>query len=187
MKYLIVGLGNIGAEYTNTRHNIGFKILDALAGASNILFATDRYADRSVFKFKGRQYILIKPSTYMNLSGKAVNYWMQKENIPIENVLVLTDDLALNLGHVRIKSKGSDGGHNGLKNINEVLGSNQYARLRFGIGNEFSRGAQIDYVLGEWTSDEIKILPERIDLCIEAIKAFGTIGIQRTMNQFNNK
>lgn len=187
MKYLIVGLGNIGAEYANTRHNIGFKILDALAGASNILFTPDRYADRAVLKFNGRQYILIKPSTYMNLSGKAVNYWMQKENIPIENILVLTDDLALNIGHVRIKSKGSDGGHNGLKNINEVLGSNQYARLRFGIGNEFSRGAQIDYVLGEWTDDDMMILPERIDLCIEAIKAFGTIGIQRTMNQFNNK
>lgn len=187
MKYLIVGLGNIGAEYANTRHNIGFKILDALSGASNIVFTPDRYADRSVLKFKGRQFILIKPSTYMNLSGKAVNYWLQKEKLQLENLLVLTDDLALNLGHVRIKTKGSDGGHNGLKDINDVLGSNQYARLRFGIGNAFPQGNQIDYVLGQWSDEEKNILPERIDLCIEAIKAFGTIGIQRTMNQYNNK
>jgi PTH1 family peptidyl-tRNA hydrolase len=187
VKYLIVGLGNIGAEYQNTRHNIGFKILDALAEASNITFTPDRYGSKTVYRFKGRQFVLIKPATYVNLSGKAVNYWMQKEKIPIDKVMVLTDDLALNFGHIRIKAKGSDGGHNGLKSINEVLGMNNYARLRFGIGNEFSMGQQIDYVLGEWDAREEKALPERIGKCIEVVKAFGTIGIQRTMNQCNNK
>jgi PTH1 family peptidyl-tRNA hydrolase len=187
VKYLIVGLGNIGAEYENTRHNIGFKILDALAEASNITFTPDRYASKAVYRFKGRQFVLIKPSTYVNLSGKAVNYWMQKEKVPIDKVMVLTDDLALNFGHIRIKAKGSDGGHNGLKNINELLGMNNYARLRFGIGKEFSMGQQIDYVLGKWDAEEEKALPERIGKCIEVIKGFGTIGIQRTMNQYNNK
>lgn len=187
MKYLIVGLGNIGAEYQNTRHNIGFKILDALAESSNIVFSPDRYGDKAVYRFKGRQYILIKPSTYVNLSGKAVNYWMQKENIPIEKLFVLTDDLALNFGHIRIKAKGSDGGHNGLKHINEILETTQYARLRFGIGNDFSRGQQIDYVLGEWGNDELENMSDRLNACIDIIKAFGTIGLQRTMNQYNNK
>ncbi len=187
MKYLIIGLGNIGEEYRNTRHNIGFQILDALAGASNIVFTPARYGDKAVMKFKGRQYILIKPSTYVNLSGKAVNYWLQKEKISLDNLMVLADDLALNFGKIRIRAKGSDGGHNGLKNINEMLGTSKYARLRFGIGDEFSTGHQVNYVLGKWHPDEKEMLPERIDKCIEAVKAFGTIGIQRTMNQFNNK
>ncbi len=187
MKYLIVGLGNIGEEYKNTRHNIGFQILDALADASNIVFTPARYGDKALYKFKGRQFILIKPSTYVNLSGKAVNYWLQKEKISTENLLVIADDLALNFGKIRIRAKGSDGGHNGLKSINEIIGTNKYARLRFGIGDEFSTGQQVDYVLGKWQPDEREHLPERIEKCIEAVKAFGTIGIQRTMNQFNNK
>lgn len=184
---MIVGLGNVGDEYQHTRHNIGFEILDALAKASNICFTDKRYGFISEYKFKGRTFVLLKPSTYVNLSGKAVNYWMQKENIPIENLLVILDDLALPLGTLRLRSKGSDGGHNGLKNIDEVLGRQDYARLRFGIGNEFPKGYQVDYVLGEWTAEEKKILDERIPIVIEIIKGFGTIGVQRTMSQFNNK
>ncbi|MCT4639826.1 MAG: aminoacyl-tRNA hydrolase [Bacteroidales bacterium] len=187
MKYLIVGLGNIGAEYINTRHNIGFKILDALANASNISFKDLRYGAVTEYKWKGRTFILLKPNTYMNLSGKAVNYWLQKENIPVENMLVLVDDLALPFGTIRLRGKGSDGGHNGLKNINQILGHSSYARLRFGIGDEFRRGGQVDYVLGEWSDDEKKTLPERKDLCIDIIKSFGAIGLARTMNQYNNK
>jgi PTH1 family peptidyl-tRNA hydrolase len=187
VKYLIVGLGNIGEEYRNTRHNIGFQILDAFAEASNIAFSPARYGDKAVVKFKGRQFILIKPSTYMNLSGKAVNYWLQKEKLSPDSLLVLTDDLALDFGTIRLRAKGSDGGHNGLKSINEIIGTNKYARLRFGIGNEFNRGQQVDYVLGEWADEHIEKLPERKEKCIEAIKAFGTVGIAMTMNQFNNK
>lgn len=187
MKYLIFGLGNIGPEYANTRHNIGFKILDALAKASNIAFKDNRYGFTAEMKFKGRKFILVKPNTYMNLSGRSVNYWMQKEKVPIQNVFIVLDDLALPFGTIRIKSKGGDGGHNGLKHINEVLGHSNYSRLRFGIGNEFGQGQQVDYVLGEWDAEEIKKLPERFDLCIEAVKSFGTIGIERTMNYFNNK
>ncbi|PLX20705.1 MAG: aminoacyl-tRNA hydrolase [Salinivirgaceae bacterium] len=187
MKYLIVGLGNIGEEYMNTRHNIGFQILDAFAKASNVAFSPARYGDRAVIKFKGRQFILIKPSTYMNLSGKAVNYWLQKEKLSQDKLLVLTDDLALEFGTIRIRAKGSDGGHNGLKNINEVLGMNGYARLRFGIGNEFNRGHQVNYVLGQWDDYELEKLPERKEKCIEAIKTFGTVGLSTAMNQFNNK
>lgn len=187
MKYLIAGLGNIGEEYANTRHNIGFIILDALAKASNISFKSDRLASVVELKFKGRTFILIKPSTYMNLSGKAINYWMQNEKISIENVLVVTDDLALPFGTIRIKSKGSDGGHNGLKNIQETLQNQNYARLRFGVGNNFNKGTQVNYVLGEWAEDETKIMPERIEKCIEAIKAFGTIGLNNTMNNYNGK
>ncbi len=187
MKYLIVGLGNIGEEYRGTRHNIGFQILDAFAEASNISFTPARYGDRADVKFKGRQFILIKPSTYVNLSGKAVNYWLQKEKLSLENLLVITDDLALNFGTIRIRAKGSDGGHNGLRNINELIGSNKYARLRFGIGDEFHHGQQVDYVLGKWSPEEKKILSERIETSMEAIKAFGTVGIQRAMNLFNNK
>lgn len=186
-KFLIVGLGNIGVEYENTRHNIGFKVLDALAKASNIFFKTERYGDVAEFKFKGRTFILLKPSTYMNLSGKAVSYWLQKEKIPLENLLIITDDLALSLGTLRLKGKGSDGGHNGLKSIQSLVGTSKYARLRFGIGDKFSKGHQINYVLGEWSSDEEKILPERIEKATEIIKAFGTIGLNFTMNQFNNK
>ncbi|WP_462279647.1 aminoacyl-tRNA hydrolase [Salinivirga cyanobacteriivorans] len=187
MKYLIVGLGNIGETYRGTRHNIGFQILDAFAEASNVSFSPARYGDRADVKFKGRQFILIKPSTYVNLSGKAVNYWLQKEKLSTDHLLVLTDDLALNFGTIRIRAKGSDGGHNGLKNINELIGTNKYARLRFGIGDEFHRGNQVDYVLGKWEQEEKKQLPERIETCIDAVKAFGTVGIQRAMNQFNNK
>ena len=185
MKYLIVGLGNIGAEYAATRHNIGFKVLDALAEASNTVFSSQRYGSVAELKHKGRTFILLKPSTYMNLSGKAVSYWMQAEKIPLENVFVIVDDIALPFGTIRIRAKGSDGGHNGLKNIAELLGTNAYARLRFGIG-DFPKGMQIDYVLGEWTKEEAAALPERTKVAAEAIKAFGTIGLERTMNQFNN-
>ncbi len=187
MKYLIAGLGNIGPEYKNTRHNIGFQILDALAEASNISFNDKRYGFVAEYKYKARTFVLLKPTTYMNLSGRAVNYWMQKENISIENVLVVVDDLALPFGTIRLRSKGSDGGHNGLKNITEVLGRNDYARLRFGIGDNFHKGFQVDYVLSDWTNEEQKEMPEKIDNCIEIIKSFGTIGVERTMNFFNKR
>lgn len=185
MKYLIVGLGNIGAEYSETRHNIGFKILDALAEASNISFEPARYGDRAVYKFKGRQFILIKPSTYMNLSGKALRYWMEKEKVSVENTLTIVDDLALPFGKSRLKTKGSDAGHNGLKNIIELLGTTAFPRLRIGIGDDFSKGKQIDYVLGEWSPEEKEELPKIIKKAIETIKSFGTIGVTRTMNFFN--
>lgn len=187
MKYLIAGLGNIGPEYKNTRHNIGFQILDALAGASNIVFNDRRYGFVAEYKFKGRTFILLKPTTYMNLSGRAVNYWMQKEKIPLENTLVLVDDIALPFGTVRLKAKGSPGGHNGLRNISDVLGTNDYPRLRFGIGDEFHQGFQVDYVLSDWSREEEKELPEKIDNCIEIIKSFGTIGVERTMNIYNKR
>ncbi|MFW5756072.1 MAG: aminoacyl-tRNA hydrolase [Tangfeifania sp.] len=187
MKYLIAGLGNIGPEYKNTRHNIGFQILDALAGASNIVFSDRRYGFVSEYKFKGRTFILLKPTTYMNLSGRAVNYWMQKEKIPLDKILVLVDDIALPFGTVRLKAKGSPGGHNGLKSISEVLGTDNYPRMRFGIGDNFHQGFQVDYVLSDWTREEEKELPEKIDNCIEIIKSFGTIGIERTMNFYNKR
>lgn len=187
MKYLIAGLGNIGAEYDYTRHNIGFEILDVLAGASNIFFQDLRYGMIAEYKFKGRTYILLKPSTYMNLSGKAVNYWLQKEKITIENLLVIVDDLALPLGKMRLRAKGSPGGHNGLKNISETLGTDDYARLRFGIGDDFHKGKQVDFVLSRWNKDEAVLLNERIPVALEIIRSFGTIGVQQTMNFFNNK
>ena len=187
MKYLIVGLGNPGEEYKNTRHNIGFKILDALADASNIVFSDGRYGWVAEYKFKARTLILLKPTTFMNLSGKAVNYWMQKENIPLENVLVLVDDLALPLGSLRLRAKGSDAGHNGLKNINQMLGSQDYARLRFGIGDNFRQGQQVDYVLGEWDKQEKLELPALIDTSIEIVKSFVTIGVGQTMTFFNKR
>lgn len=187
MKYLIAGLGNIGAEYKNTRHNIGFQILDALAGASNISFNDKRYGFVAEYKFKARTFILLKPTTYMNLSGRAVAYWLQKEGIELSNLLVLVDDLALPFGTIRVRSKGGAGGHNGLENINQVLGRNDYTRLRFGIGDNFHKGFQVDYVLGEWSTDEEKELPAKIDTCIEIIQSFGTIGTDRTMNFFNKK
>jgi len=186
-KYLIVGLGNIGDEYENTRHNIGFNVLDSLAAEYGLQFKNDRLAAVAELKFKGRTLILIKPSTYMNLSGKAVNYWMQAEKISKENILVITDDLALPFGTLRLKGKGSDGGHNGLKNIQEILNTNEYARLRFGVGNQFSKGKQVDYVLGKWNDEEKKTLGERIKVATEIIKAFSTIGLQLTMTNFNNK
>ena len=187
MKYLVFGLGNIGEEYHNTRHNIGFKVLDAFAEASNSSFKTDRLGDVASVKFKGRNFILIKPSTYMNLSGKTVKYWMDKEKVEIENILVITDDLAIPFGSIRMKGKGSDGGHNGLKSIIQTLGRIDFPRIRFGIGSNFNKGQQVDYVLGKWTLEEKRILKSRVEHSIEMIKAFGTIGIQRTMNSFNLK
>jgi len=187
MKYLIIGLGNPGEKYDNTRHNIGFKTLDALAKASNVVFEPNKLADMCEVKFKGRTLILIKPTTFMNLSGKAVNYWMQKEKIDVDNILVITDDLSLPVGKLRLKPRGSDGGHNGLKDIQSVLNSDVYPRLRFGIGSDFQRGQQVDYVLGEWTPNEQVILPKRIDLAVESILSFAAIGLDRTMNLFNNK
>lgn len=187
VKYLIAGLGNIGREYAETRHNIGFKVLDALAGASDAVFATERYGAVAHMKFKGKSVVLLKPSTYMNLSGNAVRYWLQKEKIPVGNLLVVVDDIALPFGTIRIREKGSDGGHNGLKSINSVLGTNVYARLRFGIGGDFPKGFQVDYVLSEWTAEEQKELPERLETAGEAIKSFVTIGIERTMNFHNKK
>ena len=187
MKYLIAGLGNIGSEYKNTRHNIGFQILDALAEASNISFSDHRYGFVAEYKFKAHTFILLKPTTYVNLSGRAVHYWMKKENIQIENLLVLVDDIALPFGTIRLRSKGGAGGHNGLENINQILGRNDYARLRFGIGDDFHPGFQVNYVLGEWTTVEQKELPEKIETCIEIIKSYGTIGTERTMNFFNKR
>lgn len=187
MKYLIAGLGNIGAEYKNTRHNIGFQILDALAGASNISFNDKRYGFVAEYKYKARTFILLKPTTYMNLSGRAVAYWLQKESIELSNLLVLVDDLALPFGTIRIRAKGGAGGHNGLENINQVIARNDYARLRFGIGDNFHKGFQVDYVLGDWSREEEKELPAKIDTCIEIIQSFGTIGTERTMNFFNKK
>jgi len=187
VKYLIAGLGNIGAEYKNTRHNIGFQILDALTGASNISFNDKRYGFVAEYKFKARTFILLKPTTYMNLSGRAIAYWLQKESIELSNLLVLVDDLALPFGTIRVRAKGGAGGHNGLENINQALGRNDYARLRFGIGDNFHKGFQVDYVLGEWSKEEEKELPAKIDTCIEIIQSFGTIGTGRTMNFFNKK
>jgi PTH1 family peptidyl-tRNA hydrolase len=187
MKFLIAGLGNIGDEYANTRHNIGFLVLDALAGASNTFFKTDRLASVAEIKFKGRTFVLIKPSTYMNLSGKAINYWLQAEKIPAENMLVVTDDIALPFGKLRMKGKGSDGGHNGLKSIQETLGTVDYARLRFGIGSDYAKGRQVEYVLGEWSKEERDQLAERIKVAGDMIKSFGTIGLQLTMTNYNNK
>lgn len=185
MKYLIVGLGNIGDEYAGTRHNIGFSIVDALAG--DVKFRPDRHAHVTEIKFKARTLVLVKPTTFMNLSGKAVQYWLQQEKIPLENLLVITDDIALPFGTIRIKAKGSDGGHNGLKHIQEILGTGAYARLRFGIGSAFAKGHQSDYVLSTWSEEERKTLPERIAKCCEAVKAFTTIGIGLTMTNFNGK
>ncbi len=187
MKYLIAGLGNPGKEYENTRHNIGFKVLDALTDASNTVFSDERFGWLAEYKFKGRTFILLKPTTYMNLSGKAVNYWLQKENIDIDHLLVVVDDLALPLGSLRLRAKGSDAGHNGLKNITEVLGSQDYARLRIGIGDNFRQGKQVDYVLGEWDKQEKLELPAMIDNSIEIIKSFGTIGVHQTMTFFNKR
>ncbi|WP_418264620.1 aminoacyl-tRNA hydrolase [Flavobacterium faecale] len=186
-KFLIVGLGNIGAEYVNTRHNIGFKVLDFFARKEGLSFETVKLGALAEYKFKGRTFFLLKPNTYMNLSGKAVKYWMDKENIPVENILVITDDLNLTFGAIRIRSKGSDGGHNGLKNINLVLNTNMYPRFRFGISDEFKKGKQVDYVLGEWTAEEEAKLPERYEMAAEIIKSFGTAGLELTMTSYNGK
>ena len=184
-KFLIVGLGNIGPKYHNTRHNIGFRVLDFLAEKEELTFETDKLGDIATYKFKGRSFTLLKPSTFMNLSGKAVNYWMQKERIPISNLLVVTDDLNLNFGTFRLKTKGSDGGHNGLKDIQAQLNTINYPRFRFGISAEFSQGRQVDYVLSDWDDDEESKMKERLEKSVELIKSFGTAGINNTMNTFN--
>lgn len=186
-KFLIVGLGNIGAEYVNTRHNIGFKILDFVAQQHSLSFETAKLGVITEYSVKGRKLILLKPNTYMNLSGKAVHYWMEKENIAKENVLVITDDLNLPFGTIRIKGKGSDGGHNGLKNIQLVLNSSEYPRFRFGISDEFKKGQQVDYVLGEWTEAEKNKLPERYEMAKQIIESFALAGLNNTMNNFNGK
>ena len=186
-KFLIVGLGNIGDKYTNTRHNIGFKIIDEVADEYNVTFETEKLGDVATFRFKGRTFILLKPSTFMNLSGKAVKYWMDKENIAIDNLLVVTDDLNIDFGTIRIKAKGSDGGHNGLKDIQEKLGTNTYPRFRFGVGSDYSKGRQVDYVLGEWNKEETSLLIERLPMSAKIITSFGTTGLANTMNTFNGK
>lgn len=187
MKYLVAGLGNIGNEYANTRHNIGFDILDALAGASNISFKDKRYGFVAEMKYRARTYVLLKPSTYMNLSGNAVRYWLRKEKLPLENLLVVVDDIALPFGSLRLRARGGDAGHNGLNHIQTILGTTRYARLRFGIGNDFYSGQQVDYVLSQWTEEQEKALPERIEMAGEIIRSFGMIGLERTMNMYNNK
>ncbi len=187
MKFLIVGLGNIGSEYQGTRHNIGFSVLDAFAEASNTSFTTQRYGDVAEVRVKNQTLVLLKPSTYMNLSGDAVRYWKQKENIELENIFVVVDDIALPFGAIRIKGKGSDGGHNGLKHINNMLQTQNYARLRFGVGNEFPHGAQIDYVLGHFDAEQRAALPERLQVAVDAIKAFCLSGLAYAMNNYNNK
>ncbi len=184
-KYLIVGLGNPGIKYKDTRHNIGFKVLDKLANEKGASFETEKLGDIARFRFKGRTFVLLKPNTFMNLSGKAVNYWLQKEKVELHNSLCITDDLNLDFGAIRIKAKGSAGGHNGLKSIIEVLGRQDFPRLRFGVAANFSKGKQIDYVLGEWNKEENRFLPELIDKSARAALSFGAAGIGNTMNQFN--
>jgi len=186
-KFLIVGLGNIGSEYANTRHNIGFKVLDYIANQENISFQSVKLGEVAELKLKGRTLILLKPNTYMNLSGKAVKYWLEKENIEKENMLVITDDLNLAFGTIRIKTKGSDGGHNGLKNIQLLLNSTEYPRFRFGISDAFKKGQQINYVLGEWDAEEKEQLKERLQLSSEIVKSFALAGLNTTMNEFNGK
>lgn len=186
-KYLIVGLGNPGSEYKNTRHNIGFKVLDQVAKNNDATFVTAKLVDKAQFNFKGRHFLLIKPTTFMNLSGKALKHWLVKENIPLEHVLVITDDLNLPFGSIRLKMNGSNGGHNGLKDIQDKLQTTNYARLRFGISDAFSKGSQVDYVLGEWSDLENESLLERITFAAKAIISFGTAGPQITMNEFNGK
>ncbi|MEZ7993337.1 MAG: aminoacyl-tRNA hydrolase [Flavobacteriaceae bacterium] len=186
-KFLIVGLGNIGDTYKNTRHNIGFQILDALAKDQEVKFETEKLGDITRFRHKGRTFILLKPSTYMNLSGKAVSYWMTQEKIQLENVFVVTDDVHLDFGSVRIKTKGSAGGHNGLKDIQEKLNTQQYTRFRFGVGGNYAKGRQADFVLGSWTKEEESQLIEKIPLATKAIVSFGTDGINNTMNSYNGK
>lgn len=186
-KFLVAGLGNIGPKYHNTRHNIGFKILDYLAKEEDLSFETKKLGDTTTYKHKGRTIILLKPNTYMNLSGKAVRYWLEKEKIPLENLLVITDDINLSFGVMRLKTKGSPGGHNGLKDIEAQLQTSQYSRFRFGVGDEFGKGRQVDYVLGEWTKEEETAMPERLQKSIALIQSFTTAGIANTMNTFNGK
>lgn len=184
-KFLIIGLGNIGNEYAQTRHNIGFKVMDNLATKEDFTFETARLGDIATFKVKGRSILCLKPSTYMNLSGKALKYWMDKEKIPLENILVITDDINLSFGTFRLKTKGSDGGHNGLKDIQNMLQTTNYNRLRFGVGSEFGKGRQVEYVLGEWNDDEKEILQERLQKTSEIIRSFVLSGVKNAMNEFN--
>ena len=186
-KYLVVGLGNIGDEYNFTRHNIGFDCADVLAAKHNGTFSIDRLASKATIKIKNKAIIIIKPSTYMNLSGKAFKYWMDIENILVENTFTIVDDLALPLSTIRIKGSGRDAGHNGLKNIQETLGHDKYPKLRFGIGSEFSKGAQINFVLGKWKPEELDVVKKKIMLSVEAIESFVMQGLDKTMNQFNNQ
>jgi peptidyl-tRNA hydrolase, PTH1 family len=187
LKYLVVGLGNPGAEYVHTRHNIGFEIADFLATEAGSFFQTDKHADVTKIKVKGRVVVLVKPTTFMNLSGKAVNYWLQKEKILPSNLLVIADDIALPEGDIRVRGKGGDGGHNGLADVNQVLGSGKYARLRFGVGSDFSRGRQADYVLDRWPEDQKEMIADRIKIAADAVKSFVSIGLSQTMNRYNNK
>ena len=187
MEYLVVGLGNIGAEYANTRHNMGFMVLDAWAQASNVLFKTDRYGQVAEVSFKGRWFVLLKPSTYMNLSGNAVRYWMGKLKLPLENLIVVCDDINLPFGTVRMRKSGSDGGHNGLKDIEACLESNDWARIRIGVGNNFSKGSQVDYVIGNFTAEELEAMNEISERVIEGIKNYSTIGPDRAMNILNTR
>ncbi len=187
MKYLIVGLGNIGAEYVGTRHNIGFRIADALVDSVGGSFTTERYGDIARIRVKNAQLVVLKPSTYMNLSGQAVRYWKDKENVDLKNILVLVDDVALPFGAIRLKGNGSDAGHNGLKNIAQMLGTQEYPRLRFGIGNDYPRGGQIDYVLGHFNLNERQMLPTRVDIAVDAVNAFCLSGLDFAMCNFNNK
>ena len=185
--FLIVGLGNIGNEYALTRHNIGFLAVDRLAAALDLTWKTERLGDVCEFKYKGRMFVLLKPSTYMNLSGKSAKYWLEKRNITVENMLVVVDEINLPFGKLRLRGNGSDGGHNGLKSLNEVLKTQAYARLRFGIGGDFPKGTQVDYVLGKWTETEMTALPEYLDACAVIIRSFGMSGLALTMNQCNKK
>lgn len=187
MKFLVVGLGNPGPEYADTRHNIGFQVLDHLATSAEVRFGADRYGDRADLRHKGKAFILIKPSTFMNLSGKAVRYWMDQEDIPAERLLVITDDLAIPFGAIRIRAKGGAGGHNGLTSIIELIGTEEFPRLRFGIGNEFAKGRQSDHVLSPWTEEERKTLKERIELAAKAVLQFGLLGVASAMNNFNKR
>lgn len=187
MKFLYVGLGNPGSKYENTRHNIGFKVVDALVKEGEGTYEDEKYGQLALVKFKGRQLYCLKPNTFMNLSGKAVNFWMQQLKVSLENVVVITDDLALPFGKLRMKGKGSDGGHNGLADIQQTLKTSQYARLRFGVGNDFARGRQVDYVLGEWSADEEAAMPERIDTACQFLKSFPMLGLAKTMSDWNNK
>ncbi|MGB5204376.1 aminoacyl-tRNA hydrolase [Eudoraea sp.] len=185
-KYLLIGLGNIGDEYADTRHNIGFQVLNKLSEKQKFSFETQKLGDLGSFKIKGRSVLCLKPSTYMNLSGKSVKYWMEKEKIPLENILVITDDLNLPFGTLRLKTKGSDGGHNGLKDIQNSLQTVNYNRLRIGVGSEFNKGRQVDYVLGKWNDEEKQALPERLERAAELIASFVLAGVKITMNEYNN-
>lgn len=187
MKYLIVGLGNIGSQYWGTRHNIGFRVVNKLVDSAGGQFTEQRYGAVSQIRIKNKELIVLKPNTFMNLSGNAIRYWLQKENIPVENLLVIVDDIALPFGLLRLKPKGSDAGHNGLKNIQQILGTQEYCRLRFGIGNQFPKGSQVDYVLGMFDPEELEMMPSILERAVEIVKSFSLAGIQLTMNQYNNK